>query len=118
MINMKITSSLVGSAKPGKWTSGGSPTKASPPLTRITKPFINDDHVDDNDDDDDDLDDNYNNDDDVDDNHDNDYDDEDDEGRVHLISKEYMFSIHIVKQIFSMIMVSPWEWCQNNANDA
>ena len=76
MTMLKITSSLVGSAKPGKWTRGGSPTKASPPLTRIIKPFINDDHLDDNDDDDDDLGDNYNNDDDVDDNYDNggDYD--------------------------------------------
>ena len=32
------TSSLVGSANPGKWTRGGSPTRASPPLTRINSP--------------------------------------------------------------------------------
>ena len=39
------TSSLVGSANPGKWTRGGSPTRASPPLTRINSP----DHEDCND---------------------------------------------------------------------
>ena len=85
------TSSLVGSANPGKWTRGGSPTRASPPLTRINSPDHEECNGDDNKIDyDDDSDNDGNDDDDNDGDDDDNYnDDKDDDDKNFIQGKEF-----------------------------